>query len=231
MGSVRESLLIIGAGGFARETAAAVQAINAVHGRWELLGFLDDDPALSGHVFEGVSVIGPVDEGVAEQPLARVVICTGNPEDYFSRPRIVNRLGLPPERYATIVHPTATLPASAELGHGTVILAGVVATACCRIGSHVALMPMVAVTHDVQIGDFVTLASGACLGGGARVQTGAYVGAGAIVRERLTVGSWSLLGMGAVLTRPMPPAEVWTGVPARHHGHVAVPPDLSRSDE
>jgi sugar O-acyltransferase (sialic acid O-acetyltransferase NeuD family) len=229
MGRVRESLLLVGAGGFARETAAAVQSVNAVRDRWQLLGFLDDDPALRGREFEGVSVIGSVDEGVAEHPLARVVICTGGPQDYFSRARIVS-LRLPRERYATVVHPAASVPASVDLGDGTVILAGAVATARCRIGSHVAVMPMVAVTHDVEVGDFVTLASGACLGGGARVQTGAYVGAGAIVRERLTVGAWSLLGMGAVLTRPVPPAEVWAGVPARHRGYVEVPAELSGSD-
>ncbi|MFD0823542.1 sugar acetyltransferase, partial [Micromonospora zhanjiangensis] len=41
-------LVIVGAGGFARETAAAVRAVNQVRPTWRLLGFLDDNPALRG---------------------------------------------------------------------------------------------------------------------------------------------------------------------------------------
>src|SRR5690242_21473397 len=37
-------LVIVGAGGFGRETAQAVHAINQHGGSWRLLGFLDDDP-------------------------------------------------------------------------------------------------------------------------------------------------------------------------------------------
>ena len=38
-------LLIVGAGGFARETVEAIRAINAIEPTWRLLGLLDDDPA------------------------------------------------------------------------------------------------------------------------------------------------------------------------------------------
>lgn len=219
-------LLIVGAGGFARETAAAVHSINAAAPRWHLLGFLDDQPALRGREFEGARVLGGVEDGIATYPSARVVVCVGRPENYFSRCLIVRRLGLPPERYATIIHPAASIAPSAVVGHGSVVLAGSVATAQCRIGSHVAVMPVVAVTHDDEIDDFATLASGVRLGGGVRIGTGAYVGAGALVREALTVGAWSLVGMGAVVTRPIPAAELWSGVPARRRGKVELPPQL-----
>jgi sugar O-acyltransferase (sialic acid O-acetyltransferase NeuD family) len=220
-------LLIIGAGGFARETAAAVRSINAVSPTWDLLGFLDDEPALLGREFEGAEVLGPVDGGVAAHPDASIVVCTGNPQNYFSRPAIVRRLGLAPDRYATIIHPAASMAQTAGIGHGTVILAGAVATAHCRIGNHVAVMPMVAIIHDDLIGDFATLASGVRLGGDVRVELGAYLGAGAIVRERVTVGAWSLVAMGAVVTRSVPRAQVWAGVPARCRRAVDLPPDVA----
>ena len=35
------------------------------------------------------------------------------------------------------------------------------------------------------------------------------------VREGVTVGVWSLVGMGSVVLRDMPPGEVWVGGPAR----------------
>jgi len=220
-------LLIVGAGGFGRETAAAVHAVNAVAPRWDLLGFVDDDPALAGREFEGVDILGSVDAEIAARPSAHVVVCTGRPGNHFSRFAIVRRLRLAPDRYATIVHPAASIAATAVIGHGSVILAGVVATAQCWIGSHVAVMPVVSITHDDRIGDFATLASGVRLGGGVAVELGAYLGAGALVREALTVGAWSLVAMGAVVTRAVPPAEMWAGVPARRRGTVEVPPDVA----
>ena len=43
----------------------------------------------------------------------------------FSRLQIVGELGLPPERYATIIHPSATVSSSSSIGPGTVLLAHV----------------------------------------------------------------------------------------------------------
>jgi sugar O-acyltransferase (sialic acid O-acetyltransferase NeuD family) len=219
-------LVIVGAGGFARETAAAVHAINAVQPQWDLLGFVDDNPALVGREFEGARVLGFVDAGIAARPSAHVVVCTGRPDNYFSRFAIVRRLRLAPDRYATIVHPAASIAATAVIGRGSVVLAGTVATAQCRIGDHVAIMPLVALIHDDQIGDYVTLGSGVRLGGGVRVERGAYFGAGALVREDLTVGAWSLVAMGAVVTRTVPRAELWAGVPARRQRAVEIPPHI-----
>jgi sugar O-acyltransferase (sialic acid O-acetyltransferase NeuD family) len=219
-------LLIIGAGGFGRETAAAVHAINAVASAWDLHGFLDDEPSLVGREFEGAKVLGPIDAGVAAHPDARIVVCTGSPENYFSRCAIVRRLRLTPDRYATIIHPAASIAPTAGIGHGTVILAGSVATAQCRIGNHVAVMPMVAITHDDQIGDFATLASGVRLGGDVRVELGAYLGAGTLVREHLTIGAWSLVAMGAAVTRSVPRAQLWAGVPAGCRRAVDLSPEV-----
>jgi len=219
-------LLIVGAGGFGREAAAAVHSINAVQPKWDLLGFVDDDPVLLGREFEGARVLGPVDAGIAASPSARVVVCTGHPQNYFSRFAIVRRLRLAPDRYATLLHPAASIAPTTVIGHGSVVLAGTVATAECQIGNHVAIMSVVAITHDDQIGDFATLASGVRLGGGVRVEPGAYLGAGALVREALTVGAWSLVAMGAVVTRPVPRAELWAGVPARRRRALEIPPDV-----
>lgn len=220
-------LLIVGAGGFGREAAEAVRAINAVAPTWRLLGFADDDPSLKGRVFDGVAVLGCTTEVIEDHPDASVVVCTGRPDSYFSRPRLVARVGLPASRFATLVHPAAVVGSTSSVGPGSVILAGVVATAAVTIGSHVAVMPGSVLTHDDVIGDFATIASGVLLGGSVVVGTGAYVGAGALVRQDLSVGSWSLLGMGALVTRSVPPGRVWYGSPAREHGRVDVPPDVA----
>jgi sugar O-acyltransferase (sialic acid O-acetyltransferase NeuD family) len=208
-------LVIIGSGGFGRETVEAVRALNATGARWQLAGYLDDDPARHGMVIDGVPVLGDIGE-LSNMPDVSVVVCTGRPANYISRPRIVEKLRLSPERYATIIHPSAAVSATSQVGPGSVLLAQTVLTTTVTVGSHVAIMPHVTLTHDDVISDFATLASGVCLGGGVHVGWSAYVGAGALVREHRSIGSGALVGMGAVVTRDIPPHEVWAGVPARH---------------
>ncbi|MDT5038920.1 MAG: hypothetical protein QOE03_4105 [Micromonosporaceae bacterium] len=208
---VPRDLVIVGAGGFARETAATVRALAD---RWRLLGFLDDDPTLHGRSLGGVPVLGGTDR-LAGLPAVGVVVCTGNPGDYGSRARIVRRLGLPAGRYATITHPSADVGTGCVVGPGTVVLTQAVLTVDVQVGAHVAVMPQVVLTHDTVVGDFVTIASGARLGGGVRLERGCYIGAGAMVREGLTVGAGSLVGMGSVVIRDVPPGQVRAGNPAR----------------
>jgi sugar O-acyltransferase (sialic acid O-acetyltransferase NeuD family) len=218
-------LVLVGAGGFGRETAQAVHALNANGAAWRLLGFLDDDPARHGQVIDGTAVLGGRDR-VAYLPGASFVICTGRPGDYVSRMRIVGDLGLPAERYATIVHPAASVSRSSAVGPGSVLLAHATLTAAVSVGAHVAIMPQVTLTHDDTIDDFATIATGASLGGGVRVHTGAYLGAGALIGENRAVGAFSLIAMGAVVTHDVPAREVWAGVPARRLRAASIPDDV-----
>lgn len=207
-------LLLIGAGGFARETVELVRAINRQAPTWELVGLLDDDPELRGRELLGVPVLGPCSTA-AEHPDAALVACVASPEDPLRRLRLIARLGLPLERFATLVHPTAVVPDSASIGPGSVLHAHTVLTAAVGLGWHVAVMPHVVLTHDDEVGDGVTFGAGARVAGAVKIEAGAYIGAGALLRERITVGSGATVGMGAVVTRPVPAGEVWYGSPAR----------------
>jgi sugar O-acyltransferase (sialic acid O-acetyltransferase NeuD family) len=211
-----KDLVIVGAGGFARETASA-----ALAGGRRVLGFVDDNPDLHGSVRSGLPILGPVDSVAGLD--TDVVVCVGNPRDYTVRQRIVERLSLPAGRYATVLHPSVSIGAGSTVGEGTVLLAGTVLTADVTVGAHVAVMPQVVLTHDDLVGSYATVASGVRLGGGAILETGAYVGSGALIREGVTVGGWSLVGMGSVVLRDVPPGQVWAGNPARFLRNATVP--------
>ena len=209
-----QPLVILGAGGLARETAEAVRAVNAVRPTWQFLGFLDDDPKLHGARLGGERVIGPI-EAILEHQDAQVLICVGRPDNYVSRERIARRLALDDARYATIVHPSAACGSTVALGAGSVLLSHVDATADVVIGRHVAVMPQSVLTHDVHVEDFATLASGVRLGGAVRICSGAYIGSGACIREGVVVGEWAMVGMASVVTRDVPAGRLWFGSPAR----------------
>ncbi|MCC6437666.1 MAG: acetyltransferase [Acidimicrobiales bacterium] len=208
-------LVLYGAGGFARETAALVDALNATRPSWELLGFLDDDPEREGALVSGRPVLGGMG-WLVEHPSVSVTLCVGNPANYASRAALAERLRLDDHRYATLVHPMASVASGCQLGAGSVVHATSTLTCDVQVGRHVAIMPGVVLTHDDEIEDFVTFGAGVRVAGGVRVERGSYLGSGALVRERCTIGEWALVGMGAIVTRTIPPGEIWVGQPARY---------------
>jgi sugar O-acyltransferase (sialic acid O-acetyltransferase NeuD family) len=206
------ALVLVGAGGLGREALAAARMSAA----WDVRGFVDDRADLHGTTIDGVPVLGPVSH-LLDGTVAGVhaLICTGRPGHTGSRQLIDGRLTAAGVPLASLVHPTAALAPGVQVGPGDLILAQVVATAPITIGRHVVVMPQVVFTHDDVIGDFTTFGAGARLAGGVVVERGAYVGSGALVREYATIGAGALVGMGAVVTRDVPPGEVWAGNPAR----------------
>jgi sugar O-acyltransferase (sialic acid O-acetyltransferase NeuD family) len=209
-------LMLIGGGGLARETLELVRALNASTPTWDLVGVLDDDPQMRGASVGGVPVLGP--SAIArDRPDAWVVASVASPNAPARRLELVERLALPPERYATLMHPAAVVPASASLAPGTIVHAGTVMTADVQVGAHVVLMPAVVLTHDDRIEDGVTCGAGVLVAGKVTIGHGAYIGAGARLREGITVGPNAVVGMGAVVTKSVPANEVWVGAPARLH--------------
>lgn len=204
-------LLLVGAGGLARETLAAARALPE---RFTPIGFTDDDRTRHGSHVDGLAVLGPADL-VHDHPDAAVLLCVANHARPAARTDLAERLGLTADRYATLVHPAASIAIGVELGPGCVFLAGAVITAPQRVGAHVVAMPHVLLTHDDDVSDGVTLAGRATLAGGVHIGRNAYLGAGAMVRQGLKIGDRAVLGMGAVVLTDVPPGETWAGVPAR----------------
>ena len=117
--------------------------------------------------------------------------------------------------FATVVHPSAVVAPSAEVGPGTLIGAGCVVAAHARIGEHVILNRGSLVGHHTTIADYVTVSPGANIAGLVEIGRSAYVAMGAIVVDRITIGQLAVVGAGAVVTRDVPERVQVQGVPAK----------------
>jgi sugar O-acyltransferase (sialic acid O-acetyltransferase NeuD family) len=107
-----------------------------------------------------------------------------------------------------------------HIGVGAVLSPFVTLTSNIEIGRcfHANLYSYV--EHDCRIGDFVTFAPAVRCNGNVHVHDHAYVGTGALLRQGtkerpLVVGEGAVVGMGAVVTRDVPPGATVVGNPAR----------------
>lgn len=216
-------LLLVAASGLAREVMALVRGGDD----FDVLGILDDDPLRVGSVLDGAHVLGPLAD-VRRHPSARIVVCVGSG---LVRAEIVRRLvgiGLPSGRFATIVHPSVSVPEGCSVGEGSILLANVVMTAAVTVGRHVVVMPGVTFTHGDFVDDYTTFAAGVALGGSVVVGRAAYLGMNSSVRQRTRVGARAVIGMGAAVVSDVPEGQTWVGVPARR---MPQPPDGPEEDE
>jgi sugar O-acyltransferase (sialic acid O-acetyltransferase NeuD family) len=208
-----EPLVILGTGGSAYDVLDIIEAINAQTPTWDVRGFLDDALA-AGADRLALPVLGRL-EDAAKFEGCRFVNCIGSDRSYRKRPEVIARTGLAPDRFATLVHPAASVSARARLGRGTYVNFGASIGGGVNIGDHVSVGPGAIVGHDTMIDDFAMLAPGAVISGFTKIERGCYVGTGAVIRQHVTVGPGARVGMGAVVTRNVAAGSVVVGNPAR----------------
>jgi sugar O-acyltransferase (sialic acid O-acetyltransferase NeuD family) len=202
-----EPLVIVGAGGHARETAHAYLLARAAD---RFLGFLDDRVAEATP--EGWPILGSIDLA-ASYVKARFVIAINDPRIRRSVAERLTRIGI--DRWGQVVHPDTRLHASVEVGLGCSILGGVQLTTNIRIGNHCIMNRGSQVSHDCTVGDFCSLNPGACIAGNVTLGPGCELGSMCSVRQGTTVGAGCTVGMGAVVLAPITDNAIVVGNPAQ----------------
>jgi acetyltransferase EpsM len=207
----RVSVVLIGGGEHGRVVAEAARTQPDV---LDLVGFVDPMPCEPMISRCGVPRLG-ADEALLDHPALFGVLGIGAVGVSKVRATVVERLAPDLSGWATVVHDRAWVSPTAELGEGTVVLAGAIVNSGARIGRHVIVNTGAIVEHDVVLGDFAQVSPGAVVGGGARVGSGTYIGLGASVRDHVNLGADVLVAMGAVVVSSVADGGAVRGVPAR----------------
>lgn len=199
------TIWIAGTRSFAAEVAGYAREAGL-----ELAGLLEpNDRDRIGGTVHGLPVAWLEDAGAEAGTPA--LVGTGDRD----RREVAARLEAAGFRPATLVHPTAHVPARTEIGPGTIVAPGAVIGAEVRIGRQVVVGRGSLVGHHTHVGEFATLGPGANVAGNSRLGPDAFLGMGAVVRDHVTVGAGAVVAMGAVVIGDVEPSAEVRGLPAR----------------
>jgi sugar O-acyltransferase (sialic acid O-acetyltransferase NeuD family) len=221
-----EPLVFLGASTSFLEIAPIIADLNTAGSAYEIVAILDDDTALHGKRFGNAVVAGPL-AAIADYPDARVIFGIGSHRTRLQRLRILRNVGLPEDRYLTVVHPAARIYPDATVGAGAIIHAGVVVASEARVD------PFAVITFNAIIGNRTVVGWGALIASAAVVLSDAvigpcaFVGASVTIAEKVQVGAGAMVGMGSVLTRNVADGAFVLGNPPRTLMRSPVPADLT----
>lgn len=201
-------VIVIGAGGHAKVIIEILRETPD----WRLVGCLSRQPA--GETVSTLTVLG----GDEDLPLwlakgvRHAFVAIG---DNATRARVATAAGALGFRLINAVSTHAVVSPSAVLGNGVAVMGGVVINAESKIGDGSIVNTGATVDHDCRIGAYCHVAPGTHLAGGVTLGEGVFLGIGGSIIPRVTIGEWTTVGAGAVVTRDIPARAFATGVPAR----------------
>ncbi len=191
----------------------AIEALDCLGHVHRLIGFVDDTPEKQATETFGHRVLGRT--ALAQWPEARVLVVPGSPTSFRMRRSIIEGLGVPEDRFATVIHPAAHVSPLAKIGRNVLIMAGAVVTSNAIIGDHVCILPNTVVHHDVCVGDWTLIGANVTIAGYTVVGENCYIGSGTSIRNGLHIGPQSLIGLGSNVLRDVPAHAVVAGNPAK----------------
>ena len=215
-----KKVIIIGGVGTGTVIGSAIEDIVRERQEWELLGFLNDGMKV-GEELNGFPVLGTVDE--AKRFNAKdcyFVYALVTTKKAYERVQRLHSLGIPDEKFATLKHPTAVIARNVRLGYGVVLMPGAIISPDAVIGNHTQLYANSFVGHNTTVGSYCLIANNASIGAFINIEDGVHVGSNCSIIERVTLGKWSVVGLGAVVVKDVPPNTTVVGNPARVVGKV-----------
>lgn len=211
--SAMKKIAIYGAGGYGREAACVLNAINAENPTWDVVGFFDDGlPA--GQQNEYGTVLGGINELNAWLGDLNIVFSIANPTIIKS---IVSKI-----ENASIVFPNIFAPgiiffdkSSLHIGKGNLFFFGTRISCNVRIGDFNLCNSGVSFGHDAEIGNFNIIGPTVRLSGNTSVGNANFFGVQSVVLQGIKIGDTTTIGAGSLVMRNTKDGYLYFGNPAK----------------
>jgi sugar O-acyltransferase (sialic acid O-acetyltransferase NeuD family) len=211
-----KNIVILGTGGNCIDILDTINDINDFQRKqlYHCVGFLDDNELMWGRKLYGVQVLGPLNNATKYKDCF-FINGIGSPTSFWKKDEILNKTGLPLDRFEKIIHPTASISRTSELGFGVVIFQNVTITSNVKIGHQVIVLPNTVISHDNIIGNYTCITGGVSLSGNVNIGNLCYMGTNCSIIGNIKIGNYCLVGMGSVVLNDIEDNSVVVGNPAK----------------
>jgi len=206
MGSLRDhwdepktlrKLFILGAGAHGKVISQLIRGYITLQAG----GFTD--PSEDLNLVNGFKVHGS-DRKVIEDPINRgSTYILGMGWEFLSIRRelaeFADNHGWEPNK--AIVHPSAIVDPSVEIGKGTVVFPGATINPFTKIGEHCVINTGAIIEHDNVIGSNTFIAPGVVTGGTTKIGSNAVVGIGTRIRDRVEIADNTFIKAGSLIIK------------------------------
>lgn len=204
-------MLILGAGGFAKEIVEDIQGIANMS---EIAFFDDTEKGKSKHFLGSYPILHTVED------VAKFFNKFGNSfvlgiGDPYLREKMLNDFEQLGGKVVSSFSNCACIgTVNVTIEKGTNVLHHAVISNDVRIGLGGLIYFHTAITHDCELGNYVTVSPGAKILGKAKIGDYCQIGANATVLPNIELGENVIVGAGAVVTKNVKSNCVVAGVPA-----------------
>jgi sugar O-acyltransferase (sialic acid O-acetyltransferase NeuD family) len=212
----KRRLVVIGAGGFAREVKWLIEEMDRAGGELSFSGYVVSDLARVGEHDSRAEILGDYTWLRANRAsFDGLAIGIGTPA---VRLKVARELlpEFPAPFWPALVHPNVRFDrGTTELGAGTMLCAGTVGTVNLKLRPFSLVNLCCTLGHEADIGEGCVLNPTVNISGGVTLEEGVLIGTGAQVLQYLRVGASATVGAGSVVTKDVAPGATVVGIPAK----------------
>lgn len=207
----RETLAIVGAGGFGREVAQLIYAINESNSRWDLVGFFDTHiPA--GTEIMGIPVLGDNYKLLDSKNIDNIVIAVGSPFALHAYEKLTLNLN---KKLPNLLHPSVEINFNHNsIGYGNIFTFGFFMTVNVKIDNLNIFNTRVTLGHDVKIGSANVFQPNVQVSGHVVIGNQNQFGMNSSVLQSKIIGSKNKIGAHSFVIKDILDEESVFGVPA-----------------
>lgn len=205
----KKEVYIIGAGTYGEVMHELAEILG-----YKILGYYDENEEKLGIDIMGVKVLGKFSELNCSEIFDRqYIVAIGNNLIRQNLMQLINKYG---GKTPSLIHPTAVISPSAEIGKGVYIHANTNIWTKVKISDYTIISPNVVIAHHTKVGKACLISTLAGVGASINIEERCFIGMGStIVTGVNNIGKDTTVGAGAVVLKDLDSECVYAGVPAK----------------
>lgn len=207
-----EDIIVVGAGGHAQIVIDIIEKQN----KYNIIALVAGASELKDSLFGYPIKVGDDKlEFFYNQGITKIAIGVGGFRDNSVRKRIYEKVKEIGFKLPPLIHPSAVIGKSVQIGDGSVIFAGVVLNPLVNIGENSIVATSSSVDHETLIGNHVLISAGVTIGAFANIGDNSLIALGAKVISGIQISNNVLVAAGSVVVKNIEANKTVYGIPAK----------------